>query len=309
MQEWVSVTSNKKQLPSPKIYRRLYAGIMRFRLDEVLNKPSHHHATGNHTPDLTVRLRQQLNTLIAEGIDAATGLVKYEQLAESEHFETYRALVHQLADFDLSTLADDSQRKAFWVNLYNALIIHGVIAYGIEDSVNSVRGVFERAAYVVGGWRFSANDIEHGILRRNRGVPFLPFEIFRRDDPRVDLMLDEVDARIHFALNCAAQSCPPIGFYDAEKVQSQLDLATRHFVNSGNVNVDVNARVVEVSKVLWWYAVDFGGEPLYKIWVKMPVVLRAIAPYIQNVEQREFLVANADEIRVRFLPYDWKLNV
>lgn len=56
-----------------------------------------------------------------------------------------------------------------------------------------------------------------------------PFYAVR--DPRRKFMLQVVDPRIHFTLNCGAESCPPIGVYDADKLENQLARATKGFIN------------------------------------------------------------------------------
>jgi hypothetical protein len=66
---------------------------------------------------------------------------------------------------------------------------------------------------------FSLNEIENGLLRGNRvsAVPFTSVPFRKLNDQRRKLML-EVDARIHFALNCGAKSCPPISVYLEDKI-------------------------------------------------------------------------------------------
>jgi hypothetical protein len=68
-----------------------------------------------------------------------------------------------------------------------------------------------------------------------------------------------LDPRIHFALNCASRSCPPIGVYDAERIDAQLDLAAASFV-ANDVEIDSRAGVVRLSAIFRWYAGDFGGR-------------------------------------------------
>src|SRR5262249_33790817 len=135
---------------------------------------------------------------------------------------------------DLATLSSRDARLAFWINVYNALVIDAVIAFHVRRSVTEGRlgllAFFRRAAYVVGGYRLNCDDIEHGILRGNRGRPFVPGPQFGPADPRRALVVRPPDARVHFALNCASRSCPAIRAYDAEQIDRQLDLAARSFV-------------------------------------------------------------------------------
>ena len=79
----------------------------------------------------------------------------------------------------------------------------------------------------------SLDDIEHGILRRSKikwseGYFNKLFPSKFEKENRVN----KVDYRIHFALNCGARSCPPIAFYDPEKLDKQLDVATMIYLKS-----------------------------------------------------------------------------
>ena len=49
---------------------------------------------------------------------------------------------------------------------------------------------------------------------------------FGKDDPRLEHALEEVEPRIHFALNCGAKSCPPIKTFTNADIDNELKLAT-----------------------------------------------------------------------------------
>lgn len=145
-------------------------------------------------------------------------------------YNDFRQCTGKLRAFDPSVLPDRNARLAFWINLYNALVLDAVIALGVQRSIMEKRAgmtFLRQAAYIVGGQRMSCDDIEHGILRANRGHPFYPGRQFHSSDPRLKWVIEPFDARVHFALNCASRSCPPIRVYTPEKLDSQLDLATR----------------------------------------------------------------------------------
>ena len=73
---------------------------------------------------------------------------------------------------------------------------------------------------------YSLNDIENGVLRNNKpsAAPWAknPFE---EGDPKLAFCID-CDPRIHFALNCAANSCPPIAVYDVEDSDKSIGSST-----------------------------------------------------------------------------------
>jgi hypothetical protein len=74
-----------------------------------------------------------------------------------------------------------------------------------------------------------------------------------------DLAVDELDYRIHFALNCGAKSCPPIAFYKVKNINGQLDLATQSFLE-GDTAFDEENKVVHTTALFQWFAGDFGGK-------------------------------------------------
>ncbi len=211
--------------------------------------------------------------------------------------------MHALATPARSDIAPTrEERLAFWINVYNALVIDAVIAFGVEESVTEgVAGVvrfFRCAAYNVGGQRFSAEDIEHGVLRANHGHPYVPGPQFSSSDPRAPWVVSPLDPRIHFALNCASRSCPPIGVYDAENIDAQLDLATANFVNA-EVEIDPEAGELRLSRIFQWYTGDFGGRA---------GVIDFLLAHLPADEKREWLASHRQDVALSYQPYDWTLN-
>ena len=159
-------------------------------------------------------------------------------------------------------------------------------------------GFFRRTAYEIRGRRFSLDDIEHGILRANRGHPWLPGPQFSGRDARLDHCLTSVDLRLHFALNCGAASCPPVRAYRADAIDQQLDLATCGFFNGAEgVCVQVAERRVELPKLFHWYGVDFGGRQ---------GGVAFAARYLDQAGERALLLSG--DLGVRYRPYDWTLG-
>ncbi|RME64285.1 MAG: DUF547 domain-containing protein [Nitrospirae bacterium] len=79
-----------------------------------------------------------MNLLRGAFFDTRNGRVAYEQMAHSEHYQEYVEKSRLLQWFDLSSLVSEKEKKAFWINIYNLLVIHGVIELGIRDSVKEV---------------------------------------------------------------------------------------------------------------------------------------------------------------------------
>jgi hypothetical protein len=250
--------------------------------------------------EVATELKRLMNTLRGAFFRTAEGRIAYENMAGSAVYERYRELSRSLQELDLGLFSTREERLAFWINLYNVLVIHGVIELGIRDSVKEIPMFFRRIRYRVGCWTFSADDIEHGILRGNRRLPSSWSRPFGKNDPRLRSVVTEPDPRIHFALVCASASCPPIEIYTAETLDEDLDISGRTFLNAGGVRVDRDRNTAYLSQVFRWYADDFG--------MRQAVILRFIAPYLFREDDRRFLEEHAEHVRVRYQPYDWRLN-
>ena len=230
------------------------------------------------------------------------GLVNYQGLVASPLYQSYRGLVSSLRGFDYHQLGSRPDKLAFWINIYNALVIDAVIQSQVQASVTEswlgIMGFFQKAAYLIHNQRFSLTDIEQGILRANRGFPYFPGSHFSSADPRISAVLPDLDLRIHFALNCASRSCPPISFYTPDRIDRQLDLAARNFVNN-DLLVFPSQLKVSLSKIFHWYQADFGSKE---------DLLLFLADNLANQDLGNWIRENQDRIQIQYQPYNWDLN-
>lgn len=169
------------------------------------------------------------------------------------------ALQKELAQIPLPTLktalAEDDRKKAFWVNVYNAYYQILRIEQGMDKP-----DIYRKRAFTIAGEPFSLDDVEHGILRKFRYKYSLGYLANPFTSKLIkNLAVDELDYRIHFALNCGAKSCPPIAFYKVKNIDSQLDLATQAFLE-GETDFDEEKKAVHTTALFQWFAGDFGGK-------------------------------------------------
>lgn len=155
-------------------------------------------------------------------------------------------------------LKTDAEKIAFWVNIYNAFIQITLLE---NPNLYANRGdFFSTKRLLIAGEKLSFDDIEHGILRKSKikiGLGYLR-KWFR---PRWErkLRVNTVDWRIHFALNCGAKSCPPIGIYQPKKLDEQLNFMTKAYLKE-QTTFDVATKTA-ISVVLFsWFRGDFGGK-------------------------------------------------
>ncbi len=194
------------------------------------------------------------------------GRVDYEGfLQEQNKLETY---LKQLANHPPQSNWGRAARLAYWINAYNAFTVQLILNH---YPVSSIRAIFDGRAWdkewiQLGGKSYSLNEIEHEIIRKH---------------------FDE--ARIHFVVNCAARSCPPLPnqALTADKLENMLEQYTRQFINNPAYN-KINTRRAAVSKIFDWYKEDFDN------------VNRFIARYASEPID--------SDTPITYLEYDWALN-
>ena len=210
-----------------------------------------------------VRSTEQATSSTLEGESSPTTLAQDLLVACKcgDSTDRYRTALAEATNADLRQVREDRRTGlAFWLNSYNAgtqlLLEERPDLY--ESPLRFVR-FFRAPAVTIGGTSLPLDRIENGLLRGGRskyGLGYLPKIHVTNFERRY--RLDDCDPRIHFALNCGAESCPAIRAYEPDRVDEQLDLATRSYLDS-TVEYDSDADIVLVPRVCLWFRGDFGG--------------------------------------------------
>lgn len=206
------------------------------------------------------------NTLAQKHISAA-GKVNYKGFkADAAAFDAY---LKSLAANPVQSSWSRGQKMAYWINAYNAFTIKLIVDNYPVKSIMDLNGgkPWDRKWIKLGGKTYSLNNIEHDILR-----------------PQFK------DARIHFAVNCAAKSCPPVWnkAWTAANLNGQLERSAKAFINNANYN-NVGGSNAAISKIFEWYAVDFGDN---------------ITTYLNKYASTKVDAGTA----VTYKDYNWALN-
>jgi hypothetical protein len=153
--------------------------------------------------------------------------------------------IEKLAGAAVSDL-NRTEQKAYWINLYNALTVRVVLDHHPVDSIRDIDisdglladGPWKKKLLTIESESVSLDDIEHRILR----------PIWR-------------DARLHYALNCAAVSCPNLQTraFTSANTDALLEAAARAYVNHPR-GVDAAPEWLLVSSIYVWFKADFGGS-------------------------------------------------
>lgn len=238
------------------------------------------------TPSTTVGDRvdhESFTRLLTRFVDG-DGNVDYAALAPAAD-TLLTPYLEQLAAADPARWDRDA-RLAFWINAYNAYTLKLIVDhYPIENIWAVTPGPaepkedspFEQAVGPVADTVRTLDEIEHEIIR------------VRFDEPR-----------IHFALVCAAKSCPQLrrGAYVGPRLDAQLEAQTKQFLHDNRKNrIPAAEGRVALSPIFKWYGEDFGSAP--------SDLQHVLAPYFEG-EVRAGLKEGRYEIE--YLPYDWSLN-
>ncbi|AXT50618.1 DUF547 domain-containing protein [Aquimarina sp. BL5] len=132
--------------------------------------------------------------------------------------------------------SDDTEKLAYWVNLYNAIVMKMIIDHYPVNSINDLKNPWKKKSITINNIEYSLDDIEHTILRKMN------------------------EPRIHFLLNCAATSSPKLWnrAYTNRNITQALEERTVDYINDSTKNL-ITQNKVSISKVFEWYAKDFNN--------------------------------------------------
>lgn len=183
-----------------------------------------------------------------------------------------KALLRRVETFDAAAAAPD-ERKAFYLNAYNLLVIDQVVQRYPLASVEKVPGFFDKILVRVAGDQLTLNDLEKLKLRE-------PYN----------------DPRIHFALVCAAKGCPRLNreAYTGNSLDTQLTVQARRVLQDpAFIRVDAASKKVLLSQIFKWYEADFKASG------------KTGLAYVNQFRDRKLIPAG---YAVDYYPYDWTLN-
>jgi len=237
----------------------------------------------------TISLNEQ--TLPGNGLVSA---FDYQSaLADTGLAQTLAQQRKALAEFDTGTLEAREESVAFWINAYNFFMLeqilterpHGQLVSSVWDyggRVNPfVDSVFERENFVIGGERFSLNQIEKGVLLgedyQSRGWK---------------------DARVHFAVNCASVGCPPLRdtLYTADNIERLLAESTRRAFNTDR-HLKMQGDTLYLTELFKWYEDDFNEAS------------GSTKAFIEEWADSAVVEAGVGTSNIKFINYDWALNL
>lgn len=218
------------------------------------------------------------HTIYAELLNryVSNGKVNYKELKKEElRLEKYLENLSSVNPAELSR----NERFAFYINAYNAWTLKLILDHypgieSIKDAGTLLSSPWKKKIARINGDVISLDTIEHDILR----------PVFK-------------DPRVHFAINCAALSCPPLANYpfNGRNLDQQLNTQTRKFINDSKSNF-IEGEILWVSRIFKWFEKDFDNE-----------IIAFFEAYAED-ELKQRLNGLKERINVKYLDYNWSLN-
>jgi hypothetical protein len=213
------------------------------------------------------------------------GFVDYAGLKKNADFIAYVNTLKTTNPNDFQ----GNEKLSFWINVYNAFTLriacdnHPLTSFkdlGAGLVIGTITGttIWDKKLVTVGGKTYTLNDVENKIIRKMN------------------------EPRIHFAIVCAAKSCPPLRSeaYEASKLDAQLTEQAQIFLaNTAANRYDIAKKKIYVSKIFDWFDDDFGDND--------EEIVKFIAKYAP-ASVKDSLLQMADDISIKYNDYDWSLN-
>jgi len=159
----------------------------------------------------------------------------------------YRGFIKNKSKFKsyLTNLSENMPTKkwtkedklAYWMNTYNAFTIKLIIDNYPTKSIKNIKNAWDSRFFKLGDKWYNLSEIEHKILRKMN------------------------DPRIHFGINCASYSCPPLlnRAFTAATVNNDLNYLAHQFINDKKRNT-ISENTIQLSKIFQWFSKDFKTE-------------------------------------------------
>jgi hypothetical protein len=159
-------------------------------------------------------------------------------------------------------------KLAYWMNAYNAMTIDLILRNQPIASIKDIKDPWMQRLWKLGDKWYNLDEIEHQILRKMN------------------------DPRIHFGINCASFSCPPLlnEAFTAQNVDTQLDALAKQFVNDTQRNTITPERV-RISKIFNWFSKDFKQDG-------------SLVDFLNKYTNTPI----NSKAKVRYMDYNWELN-
>ncbi len=162
-----------------------------------------------------------------------------------------------------------NEKLTYWINAYNAFTIALIVEHYPVKSIMDIKKAWDIKFIELGDQTYTLNEIEHEIIRKEFN-----------------------ESRIHFALVCAAVSCPILlnKAYDADDLEQQLQQQGEQFINDLSKN-SIKKSKANVSQIFNWFGDDFTKQG-------------SLIDYLNQFSK----IKLDPKATIEFMEYNWDLN-
>jgi hypothetical protein len=235
------------------------------------------------------------NTLLAEHVvpfnnGRATSVDYHGLQQDREILDAYLTGLAEVSKAEFDSW-EKAEQLAFLINAYNGWTLKLIVdnypdLNSIKDLGSLFRSPWKKSFIPLLGETRSLDDIEQGLIRGSG----------RYNEPR-----------IHFAVNCASIGCPALRdeAYRADRLEGQLEEATRRFLEDRTRNRPATDDTLEISSIFKWYREDFENG-----WRGAATLEQFLALYGSNLglDTTQIEKLKKGKYDIDFLDYDWRLN-
>ncbi|KAG2319819.1 hypothetical protein Bca52824_013032 [Brassica carinata] len=226
----------------------------------------------------------------------------------SDELWRFRHLVERLARVNPTELSNN-EKLAFWINIYNALIMHAYLAYGVPKTDLKFFSLMQKAAYTVGGHSYNAATIEYMTLKMNPPLHrpqialLLSILKLKVSEEQKQAGISTHEPLVSFALSCGMHSSPAVRIYSAENVGEELEDAQKDYIQA-SVGVSPRGKLI-VPKMLHCFGKNFVDDSKVALWISRHLPPRQAAFVEQCIHRRQwwgFLDSSSSKCGV--IPFD-----
>ena len=247
------------------------------------------------------RLSKKLQQIFDRATDSE-GIVNLSNAMKDSEYDLFEEEICELQHISMDGMGTNT-KTAFVINLYNLLIKYAQIKVGVPSTNLQRASFFTGVTVNVGGEIFSFHDLENGILRSNALPPYALKKVFASNDTRLKLIVDKVDPRIHFGLNCGARSCPPVKKFTVNDLNEELRIVALAFCEQ-DIKLDESTNSMHCNTIFKWYSKDFARS----VNALPKEIVQFLNPNGGKYKILQSMIKKGS-IKIVFEKYDWGSNV
>eukprot|EP01102_Stenamoeba_stenopodia_P000997 TRINITY_DN10902_c0_g1_i2.p1 TRINITY_DN10902_c0_g1~~TRINITY_DN10902_c0_g1_i2.p1 ORF type:complete len:727 (-),score=161.98 TRINITY_DN10902_c0_g1_i2:50-2230(-) len=257
----------------------------------VLNTEFFWEITARSAIDVVTDLLTSIIDLFYSSVLEDGASVNTASILSNQLYTNYLMQAAELQMVDITSLTT-VERTAFFINLWNVMIVHSYILVGFPTCELDFRYITHTAYYSVGGTIFCLADIMHGVLRGNQAFPWYSEPRFSANDPRIKNVIPDMDPRIHFTLATHNKSSPSIHIVNPVNLETCLQTAAEEFCQE-QVSVSTTKKEITVPKTFDWYQTDFGERPID--------LMRWVATFLLGTKKKELSSILEGAFTIRYI--------